>query len=88
MLARWLVAMLWVGSVALGSMGVSGCSHADLGSTNAHADDRIYVCPMHCVQPGHTEPYSQHGPGDCPVCGMHLVPKPPDDTPPSGGSGH
>ncbi|WP_267905484.1 heavy metal-binding domain-containing protein, partial [Halovulum marinum] len=28
----------------------------------------IYVCPMH-------PEVRQNGPGDCPKCGMHLVPE-------------
>ena len=87
--------MTFAGAVAVAGLGVGGCSHADpgapAGDTTAPADARVYVCPMHCVQPGHHEPYSQQGPGDCPVCGMHLVLKP-DEQPqpaaaPMGGSG-
>jgi len=32
----------------------------------------VYVCPMRCKLPGKDEPYTQSGPGQCPVCGMDL----------------
>ena len=35
---------------------------------HAHAETALYVCPMH-------PEVQQDGPGDCPKCGMHLVPK-------------
>ncbi|MDA7429211.1 copper-translocating P-type ATPase [Primorskyibacter aestuariivivens] len=35
--------------------------------THAKAENMIYVCPMH-------PEVRQDGPGDCPKCGMHLVP--------------
>lgn len=91
MIRSCLLAMTLVGALAVGFGASTGCSHAESGSgggaATAHADDRVYICPMRCVQPGHTEPYTQHGPGDCPVCGMHLVVKPEETAPPSGG-GH
>jgi hypothetical protein len=31
---------------------------------------------MHCVKQGETQPYTHVGPADCPVCGMHLEPRP------------
>jgi len=70
---RRLVLTMWmVCAAAVG--GGAGCGHTD--APGAHADDRVFICPMRCVQPGHTEPYTQHGPGQCPVCGMNLVVKP------------
>ena len=48
-----------------------GCS----GSSSEAQDRRTYECPMHCVVSGQTKPYTQQGPGDCPVCGMPLVPQ-------------
>jgi len=54
------------------------------GSGSAHADTRTYTCRMHCKLPGHDEPYTQQGPGSCPVCGMTLVPVP--DAPGGGGA--
>ena len=53
----------------------SACDAARGGTAHAQ-DQRVYECPMHCKLPGHSEPYTQRGPGDCPVCGMHLVPQP------------
>jgi P-type Cu+ transporter len=38
--------------------------HADANEENAN----VYVCPMH-------PEVRQNGPGDCPKCGMHLVPE-------------
>jgi len=35
---------------------------------HAHVETALYVCPMH-------PEVQQDGPGDCPKCGMHLVPK-------------
>jgi hypothetical protein len=35
-----------------------------------HADSTIYTCPMH-------PEVQQAGPGECPKCGMKLVPSPP-----------
>lgn len=32
-----------------------------------HEAHRIYTCPMH-------PEVRQHGPGNCPICGMTLVP--------------
>ena len=55
-------------------LGVAACDGARGGTAHAQ-DQRIYECPMHCKLPGHREPYTQRGPGDCPVCGMHLVPR-------------
>lgn len=55
------------------------CDHANADGTGGHAADpnAVYECPMHCVKPGESAPYTQHGPGHCPVCGMDLVVKPP-----------
>lgn len=36
--------------------------------SHSPADTSLYVCPMH-------PEVQQDGPGDCPKCGMHLVPK-------------
>ena len=41
----------------------------DQASCTAHeTETNIYVCPMH-------PEVRQNGPGDCPKCGMHLVPE-------------
>jgi hypothetical protein len=39
-----------------------------------HADSSIYTCPMH-------PEVQQAGPGECPKCGMKLVPKSPSTSP-------
>jgi hypothetical protein len=59
---------------------ISGCKDepsrsADPATTGAGQDQTVYDCPMHCVREGDSEPYTQHGPGACPVCGMDLVPQ-------------
>ncbi|MBK8171470.1 MAG: hypothetical protein IPK60_14145 [Sandaracinaceae bacterium] len=55
------------------------CDHANADGNGAHPADpnAVYECPMHCVKPGESGPYTQHGPGHCPVCGMDLVVKTP-----------
>ena len=40
----------------------------DVANRKAIATDVLYVCPMH----PHIQ---QHGPGECPICGMTLVQK-------------
>ena len=54
-----------------------GCTdqHASHGAEQVADPNAIYECPMHCVKPGDSAPYTQRGPGHCPVCGMDLVPK-------------
>ncbi|WP_374374005.1 copper-translocating P-type ATPase [Tabrizicola sp.] len=48
--------------------------------THDHDDHGIYTCPMH-------PEVRQHGPGNCPICGMTLVPadEPPVATKPAAG---
>jgi hypothetical protein len=61
-------------ALALGlPLAAAGCGTHD--ATAQAQDHRVYECPMHCKLPGHPEPYTHVGPGDCPVCGMHLVPR-------------
>lgn len=63
---------------------LAGCGTAatsDPGTPAPAADTRVYECPMACVKPGESEPYTQVGPGDCPVCGMHLAPRAEDPAP-------
>lgn len=49
--------------------------------SHSPADTSLYVCPMH-------PEVQQDGPGDCPKCGMHLVPKAEADAAAHAGHGH
>ena len=49
-------------AVALLGGGVTAYRHFH----GAHAQLEIYYCPMH-------PDYTANKPGDCPICGMHLV---------------
>jgi|GEM_PF-4208143 len=65
-------------SVALALTVLGGCGNSAASQPATPpptADTRVYECPMACVKPGESEPYTQVGPGDCPVCGMHLAPR-------------
>lgn len=59
------------------ALSVVGCSdqHAAHEHEQVADPNAVYECPMHCVKPGESVPYTQRGPGHCPVCGMDLVPK-------------
>src|SRR5690606_4373285 len=46
-----------------------GHSHAETEAKHRHVGSGIYYCPMHCEG---EKTYNQ--PGNCPVCGMDLVP--------------
>ncbi|HEY3296075.1 MAG TPA: efflux RND transporter periplasmic adaptor subunit [bacterium] len=66
--SRWIVPLLLllVLSVAFNLYSVLG--HKGTGSsTSASASKEMYVCPMH-------PSIVQDHPGDCPICGMKLVP--------------
>lgn len=64
---------LALAGLTLSAFGVcAGCHHTDTAAAQ-RVDTRTYLCPMSCVKPGETHPYSHVGPGDCVVCGMHLV---------------
>jgi len=56
--------LLFVAAVLLVPWGISGCRKAD--STTAVSAAKYY-CPMHPT-------YVSDRPGDCPICGMKLVP--------------
>lgn len=66
-----LTCLLSVPAVAV--FALPACGH-DASDGAGQADTRVYECSMGCVKPGESHPYTQIGPGDCPVCGMHLVP--------------
>jgi len=52
-------------AVALLGGGITAYKHFH-GGHGAHAQAEIYYCPMH-------PDYTSDKPGDCPICGMHLV---------------
>ena len=49
--------------------------------SHSPADTFLYICPMH-------PEVQQDGPGDCPKCGMHLVPKAEADAAAHAGHDH
>ena len=57
--------MVGVIAVALLGGGITAYRHFH-GGNGAHAQAEIYYCPMH-------PNYTSDKPGDCPICGMHLV---------------
>lgn len=65
---RWLI-ISTMAAAAIGSLAfyLGWFEPSTTGSSSAA--DTIYYCPMH---PGH----KQDHPGDCPICGMTLVPMP------------
>lgn len=74
-MTRHLLVPAFLGLLALGGMGVAvtSCSRA------AEEHKRLYHCPMHPT-------YVSDRPGDCPICGMKLVPVESDKGPqPSSG---
>lgn len=50
------------------SQAIKTATTKDVANSKAKANDVLYVCPMH----PHIQ---QHGPGECPICGMTLVRK-------------
>jgi len=64
---RWLIGLVVV--VAIGAAAVYVYCGAHMPAQTAHAAGAkaLYQCPMH---PG----YTSERPGDCPICGMKLVP--------------
>jgi len=59
---------------ALGLVACGKSSDASSGEqTTAPAEQKVYVCPMHCVPEGQTTEYTSHEPGRCPVCNMELI---------------
>lgn len=50
------------------SQTVKAAATEDVANSKAKVTDVLYVCPMH----PHIQ---QHGPGECPICGMTLVKK-------------
>ena len=58
---KWIIVCLLLAGVALSG----ACAHSDEA---ADAKKTLYTCPMH-------PEYVADRPGDCPICGMRLVPK-------------
>lgn len=50
------------------SQAANNIANKDVASSKATVTNELYVCPMH----PHIQ---QHGPGECPICGMTLVKK-------------
>jgi Cu(I)/Ag(I) efflux system membrane fusion protein/cobalt-zinc-cadmium efflux system membrane fusion protein len=74
-----LLAASCKGSVGkTGPVAVAGHEHARLEKTKPESGAKLYQCPMHPT-------YTSDKPGDCPICGMKLVPvesqDKPDETP-------
>src|SRR5262245_21814475 len=67
---RWIPAFagmttLGVALITVGEIGLLGCSKGK--SASVQAEKVTYHCPMH-------PKYTSEKPGDCPICGMRLVP--------------
>ena len=73
---RPLVVLLAIGLLAIGVLALgfvsAGCGKT-AGSGKAGSHQQQYHCPMHPT-------YIADRPGDCPICGMKLVPIKPDST--------
>jgi membrane fusion protein, copper/silver efflux system len=54
--------------------GSAGSGQAQTGQAKAEAKAQLYQCPMH-------PSYTSDKPGDCPICGMKLVPVKPEEEP-------
>jgi Cu(I)/Ag(I) efflux system membrane fusion protein len=66
---RWLLVAV-MGAVAVLSIAYATGALAKLSAAGTHAEHRqLYQCPMH-------PSIVQDHPGECPICGMTLVPKP------------
>jgi membrane fusion protein, copper/silver efflux system len=60
------IALLAIGTLAAGLL-LSGCGRAPVGGRTTSQQHQQYHCPMHPT-------YVSDRPGDCPICGMKLVP--------------
>jgi membrane fusion protein, copper/silver efflux system len=65
---RWLLLVLVVASgLLVAGLALTGCGHRGSRGTPATAEAVQYHCPMH-------PSYVSDRPGQCPICGMDLVP--------------
>jgi len=73
--AAWMLVAMGVATVAVGAAagGCSAVGGGEPGAQKAAAPKPLYHCPMH------PEVVSDK-PGDCPICGMRLVPIPAGNT--------
>ena len=81
----WKVALI-VGGMAILLAGVSwvfkwppilwGTQASPAGETQATAGKTVYICPMHPT-------YRSDRPGECPICGMTLIPLEPESSSPA-----
>ncbi len=60
------IGLLAIGTLAAGML-LSGCGRSSGGGKTASQQKQQYHCPMHPT-------YVADRPGDCPICGMKLVP--------------
>ena len=65
-LVRLSIGLLAVGALAAGIL-ATGCGRTAGGGRIAGGQHQLYHCPMHPT-------YVSDRPGDCPICGMKLVP--------------
>lgn len=78
-----ILTAVFVGGIALiglaqrtGWIGGGASATVDAHAEHTHAGEQVYTCPMHSQ-------IRQNEPGDCPICGMDLVPAGPQATPAS-----
>jgi len=76
-IVRWILVLV-AALVAIGT--ILHFAGVRLGGTKPEASVQLYQCPMHPA-------IVQDHPGECPICGMTLVPKPAGRGQPSGSTG-
>ena len=69
-----LAASCKVSSQKTAPAAATGQEHAQSGQAKPNSGAKLYNCPMHPT-------YVSDKPGDCPICGMKLVPIEPQGTP-------
>jgi len=76
-LVRLAIAFLAIGTLAAGML-AAGCGRSTGSGRTASRQHQQYHCPMHPT-------YVSDRPGDCPICGMKLVPIEPKESKASAG---